>query len=141
VNKAEAIKLLESEGWTKADAIRALEVINFQTDPDELTIRRATCLFAGAELIKRQRLQAAQKGIATKKSKDIEQKDVKIEYLNSQKDTLVKVNQELKEDNKNLKNLVDSIKLRLAQDTKQLLQYQDSEIRKAIIKLFKWTLG
>ncbi|WP_100899602.1 hypothetical protein [Nostoc flagelliforme] len=56
MNKSQSIKLLESEGWTKADAMRALEVIDFSTNPDEITIRRAISPFAGSELIKRQRL-------------------------------------------------------------------------------------
>ncbi|MDZ8083241.1 MAG: hypothetical protein RMX35_29770 [Nostoc sp. DcaGUA01] len=72
MNKSQSIKLLESEGWTKADAMRALEIIDFSTNPDEITIRRAVSAFAGSELIKRQRLQAAQKGLVTKKSKEIE---------------------------------------------------------------------
>lgn len=61
--------------------------------------------------------------------------------LISKVDTLTEVNTELKKDNKNLKNLVDQIRLRLASDTKALLEYEDSEIRKAVIRLFRWTLG
>ena len=80
MNKSQAIKLLETEGWTKADAGRALELINFKTDPDELAIRRTISSFAGSELIKRQRLQAAQKSIVTKQNKEIERKDK--EYAN-----------------------------------------------------------
>ena len=72
MNKSQAIKLLESEAWTKADAMRALEIIDFSTNPDEITIRRAISRFAGSELIKRQRLQAAQKGLVTKKTKETE---------------------------------------------------------------------
>ena len=71
MKKSDATKLLVSEGWTKADAIRALSDIDFQTDPDELTIRRGISQFAGQELINRQRLQAAQKGIVTKRSKEL----------------------------------------------------------------------
>ena len=48
---------------------------------------------------------------------------------------------QLKKDNKELKNVVDQIRLRLARDTKMLLQYEDSEIRKALIRMFRWTLG
>ena len=54
---------------------------------------------------------------------------------------LVKTHMQLKQDNKELKNVVDQIRLRLARDTKMLLQYEDSEIRKALIRLFRWTLG
>ena len=107
MNKLDTIKILEREGWTKADAVRALEKIDFSNDPEELTIRRAISLFAGLELIKRQRLQAAQKGIVTKKVKEIEVKDKKsIELENnakelfSQNDQLEKANVRLKKDNK-----------------------------------------
>lgn len=148
MNKSEAIKLLESEGWTKADAIRALEVIDFVSKPDELTIRRAASHFAGSELNKRQRSQAAQKGMVTKRTKEIEGKeqenrvlDTKNRVLASENNELIGVNDRLKKDNKDLKNLVDAIKLRLAIDTKKLLQYEDSEIRRAVIKLFNSTLG
>lgn len=188
MNKSQAIKILVDEGWTQADAKRALEVINFNTNPDELTIRRTISSFAGSELIKRQRLQAAQKGMVTKKTYELEQKDkeyaVKIDqYKNSweeknnpeiqrlhsiisqleneakpialqdkelvkineqlKKDNkeLVKVNEQLKKDNKDLKNIVDEIKLKLAINVKSLLRYEDSEIRKALVKMFNSTLG
>ena len=165
MNKSEAINLLKSEGWTKEDAGRALEVINFNTNPDELTIRKVMSLFAGAELNKRQRLQAAQKGMVTKKTKEIEHKDkeyvtkidqykkvqslsskketleAKVKALTSQHNQLIEANEQIKKDNKALKNLVDQIRLKLAIDTKKLLQYEDSEIRRELVRLFKWTLG
>ena len=164
MNKSEAITLLTREKWTKADAERALVKIDFSTNPDELTIRRAISSFAGSELLNRQRLQAAQKGLVTKKIKEIkaleqniiqlkqEQKkpysaldkdslEVKVKALTAKNKELIAVNQELKKDNKNLKNIVDRIKLKLAIDTKKLLRSEDSELRKEIIKLFKWTLG
>ena len=233
MNKSQAINLLKDEGWTEADAKRALAEIDFNTNPDELTIRRSISSFAGSELINRQRLQAAQKGMVTKKTKEIERKDEeyfikinqyeeslkrakekyeseiqtllfrkadletkvnslafenselsqvnenlkkdKIELIkvkeelgkdknelarikeelekdktelskvNSQlkkdKTELSKVNEELKKDNKDLKNILDAIKLRLAIDLKNLLRYEDSEIRKALIKWYKSTLG
>ena len=164
MKKSEAIKLLTSEQWTKADAERALVKIDFSTNPDELTIRRAISSFAGSELINRQRLQAAQKGQVTKKIKEIKtlQQDitklkqerkkpystldknsleVQIKTLTTKNKELASANQELQKDNKNLKNIVDRIKLKLAMDTKALLRYEDSELRKEIIKLFKWTLG
>lgn len=164
MNRLEAIELLKSEGWTKADAIRALEVIDFKTNPDELTIRRAVSSFAGSELIKRQRLQAAQKAMVTKKTKEIEQKDKEytakiaqyekqqpeakhnileeqIQNLMTQNQELIEVNNQLKKDNKNLKNLVDAIKLRLAIDVKNLLRHKDSEIRIALVKWFKGIEG
>jgi len=61
--------------------------------------------------------------------------------LEVENDQLVDVNADLKKDNKLLKNTVDKIKLQLARRTKELLQYDDSEIRKALIRLFQGTLG
>lgn len=91
MNKSQAIKLLEGEGWTTADAKRALEKIDFNINPDEITIRRAISHFAGSELINRQRLQAAQKGLVTKKTNELERKEkeyaTKIDRLiNSQRE-------------------------------------------------------
>ena len=65
----------------------------------------------------------------------------KVQTLTTYNDELVEANTQLKKDNKELKNVVDQIRLRLARDTKMLLQYEDSEIRKALIRLFRWTLG
>jgi chromosome segregation ATPase len=65
----------------------------------------------------------------------------KVQFLTTQNDELIDVNEKLKKDNKDLKNIVDQIRLRLARDTKMLLEYEDSEIRKALIRLFRWTLG
>jgi chromosome segregation ATPase len=65
----------------------------------------------------------------------------KVQNLTAQNDELVDANEQLKKDNKDLKNIVDQIRLRLARDTKMLLEYEDSEIRKALIRLFRWTLG
>ncbi len=169
MNKSEAINLLHSEGWTKADAKRALEQIDFTINPDELTIRQATSSFAGAELLNRQRLQAAQKAQVTKKKKEISELidrikqyqsvraqtndissksasevrelEAKIKALEKVKYELEQANDKLKKDNKNLKNIVDAIRLKLALETKKLLQYKDSELRQRVIKLFKSTLG
>ena len=164
MKKSEAIKLLTSEQWTKEDAKRALVDVDFSTNPDELTIRRAISSFAGSELINRQRLQATQKGLVTKKIKVIKEleKDItrlkqyqqkspssldknsleaQIKTLTAKNQELIKVNKILQKDNKDLKNIVDRIKLQLAIDTKQLLRYEDSELRKGVVKLFKWTLG
>jgi chromosome segregation ATPase len=65
----------------------------------------------------------------------------KMQVLTTQNDELIEANSQLKRENKDLKNIVDQIRLRLARDTKLLLQYEDNEIRKALIRLFKWTLG
>lgn len=75
MNKSQAIKLLQHEGWTKADASRALESVDFSANPDELTIRRVTSPFAGPELSKRQNLQRAQKGLVKKKTDEMERRD------------------------------------------------------------------
>jgi phage shock protein A len=61
--------------------------------------------------------------------------------LSTQNEQLIDVNDALKRDNKFLKNKIDEIKLRLAIDTRALLQYEDNQIRKAVIRLFRWTLG
>ncbi|MBE9109690.1 hypothetical protein IQ273_09715 [Nodosilinea sp. LEGE 07298] len=65
----------------------------------------------------------------------------KIQTLTTKNDELIEANDQLKRDNRELKNIVDQIRLRLARDTKMLLQYEDSELRKAMIRLFRWTLG
>ncbi|MFE4108053.1 hypothetical protein [Almyronema epifaneia] len=65
----------------------------------------------------------------------------KVQTLTTQNDQLIDANEVLKKDNKDLKNIVDQVRLRLARDTKMLLEYEDSEIRKALIRLFQWTLG
>ena len=166
VNKLEAIELFAAEGWTKADAERALKGVDFKTNPNELAIRKAVSQFAGSELDNRQRLQAAQKTLVTKKSKEIDKykdfqnqgnteleekiKDLlsknsdlenQAKKLMSSNTELLKANEELKKDNKALKNLVDQIRLKLAISTKQILKYEDSEIRQALAKFFSWTLG
>jgi hypothetical protein len=197
MDKAEIIKILQSEDWTKADALRAVESIDFSTKPDELTIRRnISSRFAGRELIKRQREQGYQKGLVTKKTNQlellkheyqahikqgnppldrskqqvigadspeqaqqielmqqqyrvvIEQHDrqnqqllVRVKELEVDNRSLTKVNAELKKDNKSLKNIVDSIRLQIAKDMKGILKNQDSDLRQAILKLFKSTQG
>ncbi|WP_413162028.1 hypothetical protein ACL6C3_24635 [Capilliphycus salinus ALCB114379] len=72
MNKSEAINLLTKQGWTKADAKRALEEIDFSENPNQETILQKTASFSGYELNKRQRSQAAQKGLVTKKNNEIE---------------------------------------------------------------------
>jgi chromosome segregation ATPase len=65
----------------------------------------------------------------------------KVDDLATNNDELLKANDELKKDNRSLKNVVDAIRLRLARDTSELLKYEDNELRKALIRVFKWTLG
>ncbi|MGF1498183.1 MAG: hypothetical protein ACFB8W_15375 [Elainellaceae cyanobacterium] len=76
-----------------------------------------------------------------KLSQQNQELDSKVKSLSTRNDELFEANEQLKKDNKDLKNLVDQIRLRLARDTKLLLQYEDSEIRKVLIRLFRWTLG
>lgn len=170
VNKADAINLLVTEGWTKADANRALASIDFQEEPDELIIRRISSQFAGQELNQRQRLQAAQKGMVTKKKNELatilqENQELQsqihqlatqgdrqqgadnaaletqINLLLSKNNQLIKVNEELQKDNKALKTYVDQIRLKLALDMKQLLKLEDSEIRRGLVRWFSRTQG
>ncbi|NEQ44849.1 MAG: hypothetical protein F6K00_15300 [Leptolyngbya sp. SIOISBB] len=67
--------------------------------------------------------------------------NAKVSNLGDRNEELIEANDELKRDNKELKNLVDQIRLRLARDMNSLLQYEDSELRKAMIRLLRWTLG
>ncbi len=155
MKKTEAINLFVNNGWTKADAERALEDLDFSQDPDELTVYKYSSLFAGKELINRQRSQAAQKGIVTRKTKEIDLKVAenndlqnKAQVLDSQNSKLSKTNEkltqvkdQLEQDNRRLKNLVDAIRLKITIDGGKLLQYEDSEIRKALSKWFKGMQG
>jgi hypothetical protein len=168
VNKRKAIDLLRSESWTEADAKRALAIVDFDLDPDELVIRRAISQFAGAELIQRQRLQAAQKAQVTKKTNELAKREIEIQNLASENRTLkvkaqapiedeelTKINQQLekenqelvatnlqlKKDNKDLKNVVDVIRLKFAQNTKNMMRLEGRELKQAVVKLFNSTLG
>lgn len=180
MTKKEAIALLKEQGWTKADAERALTSLDFSTNPDRLVILEAAIEFSGSELLNRQRLQAAQKGQVNRKLKELAKKEEKIHDLVKQivnlkenafcaelvelqaqlqalesdrdailagKDELEKQTEKLKEvndmlmkDNRRLRNVLDQIKLKIAQDMKSLLRYQDSEIRRAAIRLFQKTI-
>jgi len=70
-----------------------------------------------------------------------QQLNAKVNTLSSHNEELLEANDELKRDNKELKNYVDQIRLRLARDMRTLLQYEDSELRNAMIRLLRWTLG
>lgn len=65
----------------------------------------------------------------------------KVQTLTTLNDNLIDANEKLQKENKDLKNIVDQIRLRLARDIDELLRYEDSELRKAMIRLFRWTLG
>lgn len=62
-----------------------------------------------------------------------------VQALKSKTKELTTANTALKKDNKALKNIVDQIRLKLALDIRQLMRYEDSELRKAAARLFKWT--
>jgi hypothetical protein len=149
MNEKDAILLLQSEGWTKADAVRGLESIDFAIQqPSESIIRQAACEFAGRELFKRQKLQASQKGIVTKKNSEIDRLDIQNQELNNlisaldaDKERLVKINDLLKQDNKYLKNLIDAIRLELTQNIRSILRLEDKDLRKEVAKLFKRSQG
>ncbi|MFA9202034.1 MAG: hypothetical protein ACEQSC_00585 [Candidatus Nanopelagicaceae bacterium] len=159
MKRSEIIQILKAEQWTEVDAKRAIEQINFSSDPDELSLRRQISQFAGHELINRQRLQAAQKGLVTKKSNEIERQkvqftakiaelgdqnkklDQQVKDLYKNNENLQQVNGVLKQDNKHLKNLIDAIHLQLTQDVRDILKLTDVEMRQAVAKLFKSSLG
>lgn len=93
---------------------------------------------------KRQQLEQEKKNLESEiqnLSSDNLNLSTKVDQLTSNNNELLEANDELKKDNKSLKNIVDAIRLRLARDTNELLKYEDNELRKALIRLFKWTLG
>ncbi|MFO0211749.1 MAG: hypothetical protein ACK53E_13425, partial [Pseudanabaena sp.] len=61
--------------------------------------------------------------------------------LSKTNEKLLQVKDQLEQDNRRLKNLVDAIRLRITIDGGKLLQYEDSEIRKALSKWFKGMQG
>ena len=70
--KKEAIEYAKQFKWTGADAERAFANLNLK-EASEQDLLMALVIFAGSELLERQRLQAAQKGQVTKKNKYIKQ--------------------------------------------------------------------
>ena len=141
MKKTEAINLFVSDGWTKADAERALEGLDFSQDPDELTVYKYSSLFSGKELIARQRSQAAQKGMVTKKVKEIDLKVAENTNLQNKTKELTQVKDELEKENRYWKNIVDKIRLSMTIDGGKLLKLEDSEIRKALAKWLKGIQG
>jgi hypothetical protein len=77
MNKQQAISLLTQDGWTKADAMKALQKLDFSNDPCKSTVLTHTSSFSGSELYKRQKERAAVKGLLTKKDKETARKDIK----------------------------------------------------------------
>lgn len=127
----------------RSQAERKLEVLNSEYLQLQESIKSAEEKNKNLEVKKRlleeeqRNLEAKVQSLSTKNQSLAS----KVQTLTTNNDELVSANTKLKKENKDLKNIVDQIKLRLAKDTKALLQYEDSEIRKALIKLFKWTIG
>jgi predicted nucleic acid-binding Zn-ribbon protein len=61
--------------------------------------------------------------------------------LASDNKKLVEVNDELKKDNNEMKNIVDAIRLRFSLEVEQVLKSDNNGIRKAIIQMYKSVLG
>lgn len=76
--------------------------------------------------------------LPSNREKQLEQEkkelEAKIWGLTSQNQELLKVNDDLKKDNKALKTYVDAIRLNLLTGVKQFMPLSDSEFRKAILK-------
>lgn len=77
MTKTEAIALANQYGWTKADAERAYNGLDFKT-ATERDFVSSLLKFAGPELKQRQYLQASQKGQVTRKKNEI--KALEAEY-------------------------------------------------------------
>ncbi|MDV3002552.1 MAG: hypothetical protein N5P05_004207 (plasmid) [Chroococcopsis gigantea SAG 12.99] len=71
ITKNEAIEFAKKYNWTIKDAERAYANISL-SDATEQDLIIALLAFAGPELLERQRLQAAQKALVTKKKNYIE---------------------------------------------------------------------
>ncbi|OPF15954.1 hypothetical protein B1L04_26570 [Microcystis aeruginosa KW] len=71
MTKDQANQLAKQYGWTGADAERAYAALDLK-NVSEQDLLLALVQFAGPELSQRQRLQAAQKGLVTKKKKELE---------------------------------------------------------------------
>jgi hypothetical protein len=70
--KQQAVEFAKQYQWTAKDAERAFDTIDLK-QADDRVLLTAMAAFAGKELINRQRLQAAQKGQVTKKTKYIKE--------------------------------------------------------------------
>jgi len=69
LTKKEFIEFAAGFNWTKADAERAWLVVESRHFTNREDMAAALLFFAGPELAERQRLQAAQKGQVTKKTR------------------------------------------------------------------------
>lgn len=124
-------------------AERRLEILQAEYRQLEQSIASIETAKKNLEL-KKGNLEAEQRELETKVELLVSRNQslgATVQTLTTQNDELSVANTKLKKENKDLKNIVDQIRLRLARDTKELLQYEDSEIRKAVIRLFRWTLN
>jgi Zn-dependent metalloprotease len=77
--KKQAIEFANNFSWTTADAEKAFAEIDIK-EADEQALLEALVKFAGPELLRRQRLQGAQKAQVSKKSNHIKQ--IETEFAN-----------------------------------------------------------
>lgn len=54
---------------------------------------------------------------------------------------LVEVNDDLKKDNRDMKNIVDAIRLRFSLEIEQIMEQDDAQLRQAILKMYQSVLG
>lgn len=78
MNKRDAIEFAKSFNWTEADAKRAFKEVDLKEASEQILLV-AMAQFAGSELLKRQRLQAAQKTQVTKNKNHI--KKIELEFI------------------------------------------------------------
>ncbi len=130
-------------GRARSQAETKLQTL--QTEYDDLEASIAALESTNQTLnTRKQQLESDRQTLSTEIEKitaENQQLGTQVTNLNVLADELTDANDQLKKDNKALKNTIDAIKLRLTKDIKQLLRYEDSEIRKALMKLFNSTLG
>lgn len=130
-------------GSQRSQAQRKLEDLKVEYEELEASIQtlETSKLTLEARKLQLEQEQAKLQGDIVSLSTENNALNSRVGNLVTQNEALVDANDQLKRDNKALKNYIDAIKLRLAKDTKALLQYEDNQLRKAVIRLFRWTLG
>ncbi len=123
-------------GQQRGTAERRFEKLTVEYQELEASVQALEQAKTGLEQ-RKQQLEAEQQRLEA----DVQSLTATNQQLDQKVEVLSTANEQLKKDNKDLKNIVDAIRLRLARDTQELLKYEDSEIRKALIRLFRWTLG
>jgi chromosome segregation ATPase len=130
-------------GRARSQAEQKLQTL--QTEYDELEASIAALESTNQSLATRkQQLESDRQALSTEIQKITIEKQklgTQVTRLNVLTNELTDANDQLKKDNKDLKNMIDAIRLKFTKEIKQLLSYEDSEIRKALVKLFKSTLG